>query len=95
MPFRVGNKNLVNAPLGPAGPATKAAGTASAPPAAADELQLSKSAGTLSRVAQNDAANRSQRISQLAAAGRSGAYRVESAAVSKAIVDQAIGQGDL
>ncbi|MGD1068737.1 MAG: hypothetical protein ABSB15_01240 [Bryobacteraceae bacterium] len=99
MPFRVNNNNATNAALGPASrtaetesvsPAAKAA---EAPPAAAaDGLQLSKSADTLSRISQSDAANRSQRVLQLAATV-SGSYQVEPAAVSRAIVEYAISAG--
>jgi anti-sigma28 factor (negative regulator of flagellin synthesis) len=88
MPFRINN----NAPAGTAlgiGPAAKAAETPRSPEAK-DGLQLSKSADTLSRIAESDAAARLQKVSKLAAAGKSGSYKVESAKVGKAIVDHAI-----
>jgi anti-sigma28 factor (negative regulator of flagellin synthesis) len=89
MPFRVNNNNPAGAPLGVV-PATTKAAEAPTPAVAQDGLQLSKSADTLSRIAESDAASRSQKVSKLAAAGKSGAYKVESAKVSHAIVDQAI-----
>jgi anti-sigma28 factor (negative regulator of flagellin synthesis) len=91
MPFRINNNTPAGTALG-IGPAAKAA-EAPPPPEAQDGLQLSKSAATLSRIAENDAAARSQKVSKLAAAGKTGSYKVESAAVSKAIVDHAIAAG--
>ena len=89
MPFRVNNNNPASAPLNVVPAATKAVETP--PPAVAqDGLQLSKSADTLSRITESDAASRSEKVSKLAAAGKSGSYKVESAKVSHAIVDQAI-----
>jgi anti-sigma28 factor (negative regulator of flagellin synthesis) len=42
---------------------------------------------------QSDAASRTQRVAQLAAAVQSGTYQVDPMAVSRAIVDQAISTG--
>jgi len=88
MPFRINNNTPAGTALG-VGPTAKAAETPPRPEAQ-DGLQLSKSADTLSRIAESDAAARSQKVSKLAAAGKSGAYKVASAAVGKAIVDHAI-----
>jgi flagellar biosynthesis anti-sigma factor FlgM len=70
----------------------KSAGTSSSSPAA-DGLQLSKFAGSLSQIMQSDSANRSQRVAQLAAAVQSGTYKVDPQAVSRALVDHAISAG--
>jgi flagellar biosynthesis anti-sigma factor FlgM len=67
--------------------------SASASSEAPDGLQLSRFAGTLSQVMQSDSATRSQRVAQLAAAVKSGTYQVDSAAVSRSIVDHAISTG--
>jgi anti-sigma28 factor (negative regulator of flagellin synthesis) len=94
MPFRINSNNPLS-PTGPVSPATRTAETpapASTLPAQ-DGLQLSKSADTISRLAESDAANRAAKVSKLAAAGKSGSYKVESAAVSKAIVAQALAAG--
>jgi flagellar biosynthesis anti-sigma factor FlgM len=72
-------------------PASK--GSATNSPSSADGLQLSPFAGTLSEVMQSDAASRTQRVAQLAAAVQSGTYQVDPMAVSRAIVDQAISTG--
>lgn len=73
---------------------TTAKGTSTtASSAAPDGLQLSRFAGTLSQVMQSDSATRSQRVSQLAAAVKSGTYQVDSAAVSRALVNHAISTG--
>jgi anti-sigma28 factor (negative regulator of flagellin synthesis) len=61
--------------------------------AATDRVELSGFAGRVSQVLATDAGSRAQRVAQLAAAVRSGAYQVDSAAVSRAIVSQAIGSG--
>ena len=73
----------------PANSTTKSNGTSSSP-SAADGLQLSTFAGSLSRIMQSDSANRSQRVAELAAAVRSGTYQVDPQAVSRAMVDHII-----
>jgi len=95
------NSNPVNTAIGQttrtaetqaAGSTTKGAGAPSSSPAA-DGLQLSKFAGSLSQIFQSDSANRSQRVAQLAAAVQSGSYKVDPMAVSRALVDHAIAAG--
>jgi flagellar biosynthesis anti-sigma factor FlgM len=73
------------------GPATK--GTATPASGIPDGLQLSKFAGTLSQVVQSESASRSRRVAQLATAVKAGTYEVDSAAVSRAIVDHAVSAG--
>jgi flagellar biosynthesis anti-sigma factor FlgM len=99
--MRIDNNNPGAAPLDQAaqttqtqaaGSAAKGAGTSSSS-AAADGLQLSKFAGSLSQIMQSDSANRSQRVAQLAAAVQSGTYQVDPQAVSRALVDHAISAG--
>ena len=75
------------------GSVAKGTTTTPASSAAPAGLQLSRFAGTLSQVMQRDSASRSQRVAQLAAAVKSGTYQVDSAAVSRAIVDHAISTG--
>jgi flagellar biosynthesis anti-sigma factor FlgM len=60
---------------------------------AADGLELSKFAGSLSQIIQSDSASRSQRVAQLAAAVKSGSYQIDPQAVSRALVDHAISAG--
>ena len=91
MPLRINSNNPASAHLGVT-PATKTV-EIPAPAAAQDGLQLSKSADTLSRITKSDKAARAQRISQLAAAGASGSYKVDSAEVSHAIVERALAAG--
>jgi flagellar biosynthesis anti-sigma factor FlgM len=71
------------------GNAAKGSGAKSSS-AQADGLQLSKFAGTLSQVIQSDSTARSARVEQLTSAVQSGNYRVDSAAVSRSLVDHAI-----
>jgi len=56
----------------------------------ADRVELSGFSGRVSQTLQTDASSRAQRVAQLSALVRSGKYQVDSKAVSKAIVDQAI-----
>jgi flagellar biosynthesis anti-sigma factor FlgM len=56
----------------------------------ADRVELSGFTGRVSESLQSDAASRAQRVSQLTAAVRSGTYKVDSLAVSRALIDQAI-----
>jgi flagellar biosynthesis anti-sigma factor FlgM len=58
-----------------------------------DRVELSSFTGRMSQTMQADAASRAQRVSQIAAAVRSGTYKVDSMAVSKAIIDQAVASG--
>jgi anti-sigma28 factor (negative regulator of flagellin synthesis) len=58
-----------------------------------DGLQLSRFAGTLSRVMRSESASRSEKVAQLAAAVKSGTYRVDAAAAGHAIVSHAISVG--
>ncbi|HVY92885.1 MAG TPA: flagellar biosynthesis anti-sigma factor FlgM [Bryobacteraceae bacterium] len=58
-----------------------------------DGLQLSNFAGKLSQVMQNDSADRTGHVARLASAVRSGTYQVDSAAVSRAIVDHLVASG--
>jgi flagellar biosynthesis anti-sigma factor FlgM len=69
------------------GNATSASGSGS------DSVQLSGFAGQLSKSLQAGSSNRSQRVSEIAQAVRSGTYQVDGAAVSRAMVDQAISMG--
>ena len=55
-----------------------------------DSVQLSGFAGQLSKSLQAGSSNRSQRVSEIAQAVRSGTYQVDGAAVSRAMIDQAI-----
>ena len=55
-----------------------------------DRVELSGFAGRVSQMLEKDAGARAERVAQLAAAVRSGSFQVDSAAVSKAIVSQAI-----
>lgn len=57
--------------------------------AGSDSVQLSGVAGQVSRSLQT-AGSRTERLSQLTEAVRSGAYRVDGAAVSRAMVAQAL-----
>ena len=56
----------------------------------ADRVELSGFSGKVSQTLQADATSRAQRVSQIASAVRSGNYKVDSMAVSKAIINQAI-----
>jgi flagellar biosynthesis anti-sigma factor FlgM len=58
-----------------------------------DQAEFSGFLSQLSRNLQTDSAGRAQRVSQLAAAVQSGSYKVDSAALSKTLVDQAISAG--
>jgi flagellar biosynthesis anti-sigma factor FlgM len=97
--MRIEDNNNLTAALGqtagttPANPGASSnkAGGASSSTSAADGLELSKFAGSLSQVMQNDSANRSQRVAQLTAAVRSGTYQVDPQAVSRAMVDHIVG----
>lgn len=95
--MRIDDNSNLTAPLGqtagttPAQPATSAkTGGASSSASASDGLQLSRFAGSLSQVMQNDSASRSQRVAQLQAAVRSGTYQVDPQAVSRAMVDHIV-----
>jgi flagellar biosynthesis anti-sigma factor FlgM len=74
------------------GSATKETAAPSSTPTP-DGLQLSRFAGTLSRVMQSGSESRSEKVAQLAAAVKSGTYQDDAAAVSRAIVDHAISAG--
>jgi anti-sigma28 factor (negative regulator of flagellin synthesis) len=65
-------------------------GSAGKTGASADRVELSGFTGRVSESLQADAASRGQRVSQLAAAVRSGTYKLDSRAVSGAVVDDAI-----
>ncbi len=100
--MRIDNSNPGTPALGQTAPAaetqaagstTKSTGTSAPSSSAADGLQLSKFAGSLSQIMQSDSANRSQRVAQLAAAVQSGSYKVDPQAVSRALVDHAISAG--
>jgi len=58
-----------------------------------DSVQISGIAGQLSKTLAAGSSSRSQRVSELAQAVRSGTYQVDGAAVSRAMVDQAISMG--
>jgi anti-sigma28 factor (negative regulator of flagellin synthesis) len=58
-----------------------------------DQAEFSGFLSQLSRNLQSDSAGRAQRVSQLAAAVQSGTYKVDSAALSRTLVDQAISAG--
>jgi flagellar biosynthesis anti-sigma factor FlgM len=58
-----------------------------------DSVQISGLAGQLSKTMQIGSADRSQRVSELAQAVRSGSYQVDGAAVSHAMVDHAMSMG--
>jgi flagellar biosynthesis anti-sigma factor FlgM len=60
---------------------------------AGDSVELSSFTDRLSRTMQEAAVSREQRISQLTAAVRSGSYQVDPAAVSHAMVNEAISSG--
>src|ERR1700686_1086995 len=55
-----------------------------------DSVELSGSAGRLSRPTQESATSRAQHIGELTAAVRSGTYQVNTKAVSHAMVSRAI-----
>jgi len=63
---------------------------ASASGSGSDSVQISGFAGQLSKTLQAGSSNRSQRVSEIAQAVRSGTYQVDGAAVSRAMVDQAL-----
>jgi len=77
------------APSQAASPASKS-GSAQAATEAADGLQLSNFAGSLSKIMQSNSATRADRVAQLTAAVRSGTYQVDPQAVSRAIVDHIV-----
>jgi anti-sigma28 factor (negative regulator of flagellin synthesis) len=81
-----------SAPTEAAGSTAKGTATGS-PSSPGDGLQLSRFVGTLSEVMQSDSTSRAQRVTQLSASYKSGSYQVDSAAVSRAIVDYAISAG--
>ena len=58
-----------------------------------DSVQISGLAGQLSKTMQAGSGNRAQRVSELTQAVRSGTYQVDGAAVSRAMVDQALAMG--
>ena len=98
--MRIDNSNPGAAALGQTAPTTETQaasstkkGSGASSSSAADGLQLSKFAGSLSQIMESDSANRSQRVAQLAAAVQSGTYKVDPQAVSRALVDHAISAG--
>jgi flagellar biosynthesis anti-sigma factor FlgM len=61
------------------------------PPAvSSDRAELSGVAGRLSEILHADAAGRAERVRQLKETVASGTYQVDAAAVSRALVDEAI-----
>ena len=89
-----GNPNPIqNGRTGGARPVTNGGtnGGSSQVSSSGDSVQLSGFSGKVSQSLQTAAADRAQRVSQIAAAVQSGTYKVDSKAVSKAIVDHAIG----
>jgi len=58
-----------------------------------DQTEFSGFLSRLSQNLQSDTTSRAQRVSQLAAAVQSGSYKVDSAALSRTLVDQAISAG--
>jgi flagellar biosynthesis anti-sigma factor FlgM len=58
-----------------------------------DSVQLSGFSGKVSQSLQTDASARAQKVAQVAAAVKSGTYKVDAQAVSRAIVDHAIAGG--
>ena len=68
-------------------------GSADKSPGLKDSVELSGFTGRLSQTMQDATINRAQRISELTAAVRSGSYQVDAAAVSQAMVNQAISSG--
>jgi anti-sigma28 factor (negative regulator of flagellin synthesis) len=58
-----------------------------------DQAEFSGFLSRLSQNLQSDTAGRAQRVSQLAAAVQSGSYKVDSASLSRTLVDQAIAAG--
>ena len=58
-----------------------------------DSVEISGIAGQLTKSLQAGSSGRSQRVSELAHAVRSGTYQVDGAAVSHAMVDHAISMG--
>jgi flagellar biosynthesis anti-sigma factor FlgM len=60
---------------------------------ASDSVELSGFTDRLSRTMQDAAASRTQRVTELTAAVRSGTYQVDAKAVSHAMVSQAISSG--
>ncbi len=58
-----------------------------------DQAQFSGFLTRLSQNLQTDTASRAQRVSQIASAVQSGSYSVDSAALSRTLVDRAISAG--
>ena len=58
-----------------------------------DSVELSSLTDRISQTMQAAAASRSQRISELTAAVRSGSYQVDGKAISHALVNEAISSG--
>ena len=58
-----------------------------------DSVQISGIAGQLTKSLHAGSSSRSQRVSELAHAVRSGTYQVDGAAVSRAMVDHSISSG--
>jgi flagellar biosynthesis anti-sigma factor FlgM len=67
--------------------------TASTSGSGSDSVQISGIAGQVSKTLAAGSSNRSQRVSELTQAVRSGTYQVDGAAVSRAMVDQALAMG--
>ncbi len=61
--------------------------------AAGDQVELSGFAGKISASLKADASSHADRVRSIAEAVRSGSYKVDSMAVSKALVSQAISGG--
>ena len=69
-------------------------GADSAPVApGSDSVSLSKLVSKVSQSFQADSSSRSLRVSQIAEAVQSGTYQVDSLAVSRSLIDQAISSG--
>ena len=58
-----------------------------------DSVELSGFSGRVSQTLASASASRAQKVSQIAAAVQSGTYKVDSHAVSRALVDNAISEG--
>ena len=75
--------------VNPAG--TKGSGSSVSP--SGDSVQLSGLSGRVSEGLETQAATRAQRVNRIAAAVQSGTYKVDSKAISRALIDQAISGG--